>query len=211
MASAEEKLARLEEMVETLKRNQQQPVNVTVTAPPTRKLRMFSGRTSELHYWIEEVQSILPSVSSADRLSFLIAHLDGPAREEVRHAPSDEKDCIDKIFTLLVSAFGENRSNAQLKRELYDRVLGSRENVREFSKALLKISEGLTDKAESKDNMLIEVFCENLLEHQIKREIKRLARTDPKISFSALRSEAIQLEEDGFSGPHRSVRVREVH
>ena len=31
MASAEEKLARLEEMVETLKRNQQQPVNVTVT------------------------------------------------------------------------------------------------------------------------------------------------------------------------------------
>ena len=48
MASAEEKLARLKEMVETLKHNQQQPVNVTVTAPPTRKLRMFSGQTSEL-------------------------------------------------------------------------------------------------------------------------------------------------------------------
>ena len=61
MASAEEKLARLEEMVETLKSNQQQPVNVTVTAPPTRKLRMFSGRTSELHYWIGEARNILPS------------------------------------------------------------------------------------------------------------------------------------------------------
>ena len=122
MASAEEKLARLEEMVETQKRNQQQPVNVTVTAPPTRKLMMFSGRTSELHYWIGEARSTLPSVYSADKLSFLIAHLDGPAREEVRYAPSDEKDCIDKIFTLLVSAFGENRSNAQLKTDLYDRV-----------------------------------------------------------------------------------------
>ena len=85
MASAEEKLARLEEMVETLKRNQ--PVNVTVTAPPTRKLRMFNGRTNELHYWTGEARSILPSVSSADRLSFLIAHLEGPAREEVRYAP----------------------------------------------------------------------------------------------------------------------------
>ena len=211
MASAEEKLARLEEMVETLKRNQQQPVNVTVTAPPTRKLRMFSGRTSELHYWFGEARSILPSVSSTERLSFLIAHLDGPAREEVRYAPSDEKDCIDKIFTLLVSTFGETRSNTQLKRELYDRVQGSRESVREFSRALLEISEGLTDKAESKDNMLIEVFCENLLEPQIKREIKRLVRTDHKISFRALRSEAIQLEEDFLSGPHRSVRVREVH
>ena len=139
-----------------------QPVNVTVTTPPTRKLRMFNVRTSELHYWIGEARSILPSVSTADRLSFLIAHLEGPAREEVRYAPSDEKDCIDKIFTLLVSAFGENRSNAQLKRELYDRVHGSRESVREFSRALLEISEGLTDKVESKDNMLIEIFCENL-------------------------------------------------
>ena len=155
MALADEKLALLEEMVETLNSNQHQPVNVTVTAPPTRKLRMFSGRTSELHYSIGEARSILPSVSSADRLSFLITHLDGPAREEVRYAPSDEKDCIDKIFTLLVSGFGENRSNAQLKRELYDRVQGSRESVREFSRALLDISEGLTDKAESKDNMLI--------------------------------------------------------
>ncbi|KAI0226264.1 hypothetical protein LSAT2_023111 [Lamellibrachia satsuma] len=59
--------------------------------------------------------------------------------------------------------------------------------------------------------MLIEVFCENLLEPQIKREIKRLVWTDSKILFGALRSEAIQLEEDGLSGPHRSVRVREVH
>ena len=88
---------------------------------------------------------------------------------------------------------------------------GSRESDREFSRALLEISEGLTDKAESKDNMLIEVFCENLLEHQIKREIKSLVRTDNNISFGALPSEAIQLEEDGLSGPHRSVRVREVH
>ena len=127
MASAQDKLARLEEMVEMLKCNQQQPVNVTMTALPTQKLRMFSGRTSELHYWIEEAQNMLPSISSAER--FLIAHLDGPAREEVRYAPSDEKDCIDKIFTLLVSTFGETRSNAQLKRELYDQVQGSRERL----------------------------------------------------------------------------------
>ena len=118
---------------------------------------------------------------------------------------------VSILFTLLASAFGENRSNAQLKRELYDRVQGSRESVREFSRALLEISEGLTDKAESKDNMLIEVLCENLLEPQIKLDIKRLVRTDPNISFGALRSEAIQQEEDGLSGPHRSVRVREVH
>ena len=121
----------------------------------------------------------------------MIFHLEGPAREDVRYAPSDEKDCIDKIFTLLMSTFGDTRSNAQLKRELYDWVQGRRESVRKFFRVLLEISEGLTDKAERKDNMLIAVFCENLLEPQIKREIKRLVRTDPKISFGALRSEVI--------------------
>ena len=61
-----------------------------------------------------------------------------------------------------------------------------------------------------KDNMLLDVLCENMLEPQIKREIKRLVRADPKISFGALCSEAIQLEEDGLSGLHRCVCVREV-
>ena len=44
---------------------------------------------------------------------------------------SDEKDCID---TLLVSAFGETRSNAHMKRELYDLVHSSRESLRELSR-----------------------------------------------------------------------------
>ena len=132
MASAEEKLARLEAMVETLKRNQQQPVNITVTAPPARKLKMFSGPNSELHYWIGEARIVLPSLSSAERLSFLIAHLDGPDREEVMYAPSDEKDCIDINVTRVY--FWGNSSNAQMKRELYDLVHSSRESLREFSR-----------------------------------------------------------------------------
>ncbi|KAI0212345.1 hypothetical protein LSAT2_002746, partial [Lamellibrachia satsuma] len=96
MASAEDKLAQLGETAETIKRNQQQPISVMVTAPPTRKLRVFSGRTSELHYW-----SILPPFSSTERLSFLIAHLERPAQEEVRYAPREEKDCIDNIFRVV--------------------------------------------------------------------------------------------------------------
>ena len=112
----EDKLARLEEMVETLKRNQQS-INVTVAAPPTRTLRAFSGRACELQDWMEGLRSV-PAV---EKLPFLIGHLEGPAREEVRYAPDEEKDSVDKVFTLLLSTFGKNRSNAQLKRELYDR------------------------------------------------------------------------------------------
>ena len=66
---------------------------------------------------MEDARNRLPSVPPVERLPFLIGHLEGPAREEVRCAPEEEKDSVDKVFTLLLSTFGENRSNAQLKRE----------------------------------------------------------------------------------------------
>ena len=152
----------------------------------------------------------MPSVPAAERLPFLIAHLEGPAREEVRYAPEEEKDSVDKIVILLLSTFGETRSNAQLKRELYERRQRNRESVRELSRALLKISKGIYNALQSKNEMLIEVFCENLIDSHIKREMKRLVRSQTTISFSALRSEAIRLEEDGMGNSYQNACVRGI-
>ena len=121
-----------------------------------------------------------------------------------------KKRTVDKVFTLLLSNFGENRSNAQLKRELYERRQRNRESVREFSRALLEISEGISDKLQSKNEMVIEVFCENLVDIHIKREMKRLVRGQSTISSSALRSEAIRLEEDGMGSSHENACVRGI-
>ena len=79
LVTGEEKLARQEEMVETLKCNQQS-INVTVAAP-NRTLGAFSGRSCELHNWMEDARNRLPSVPAVERLPFLIGHLEGPARE----------------------------------------------------------------------------------------------------------------------------------
>ena len=144
LVTGEDTLARLKEMVETLERNQQS-INVTVAAPPNRTLREFTGRSCELHDWMEDARNRLLSVPAAERLPFLIAHLEGPAREEVSYAPEEEKDSVDNIFTLLLSTFGETPSNAQLKSELYERRQRNRESVREFSPAMLEISEGISE------------------------------------------------------------------
>ena len=209
LVTGEDTLARLKEMVETLERNQQ-AINVTVAAPPNRTLRAFTGRSCELHDWMEDARNRLLSVPAAERLPFLIAHLEGPAREEVSYAPEEEKDSVDNIFTLLLSTFGETPSNAQLKSELYERRQRNRESVREFSPAMLEISEGISDKMQSKKEMLIEVFCENLVDIHIKRGMKRLVRSQTTISFSALRSEAIRLEEDGMGNSYQNACVRGI-
>jgi len=66
----EEKLVRLEEMVETLKRNQQS-INVMVATPPNRTLRVFTGRSCELHDWTEDARNRLPSVPAAEKQGVL--------------------------------------------------------------------------------------------------------------------------------------------
>ena len=70
--------------------------------------------------------------------------------------------------------------------------------MREFSRALLVIYEGVSGKMQSKNEMLIEVFCENLVDVHIRRETKILVRSQTTICFSALRFEAIRLREDGM-------------
>ena len=84
------------------------------------------------------------------------------------------------------------------------------ESVREFSRALLEISEGISDKLQSKNEMVIEVFCENLVDIHIKRDMKRLVRGQSTISFSALISEAIRLEEDGMGSSYENACVRGI-
>ena len=63
---------------------------------------------------------------------------------------------------------------------------------------------------QSKNEMLIEVFCENLFDIHIKREMERLVRRQTTISFSALRSEAIRLEEDGIGNSYQNACVRGI-
>ena len=48
---------------------------------------------------MEDARYRLTSVPAAERLPFLVAHLEGPAREEVRYAPEEEKDSVDNVFT----------------------------------------------------------------------------------------------------------------
>ena len=88
---------------------------------------------------------------------------------------------------------------------MYERRQRNRESVKELSRAQLEISEGISDKMQSKNEMLIDVFCENLVDIHIKREMKRLVRSQTTISFSALRSEAIRLEEDGMGNYYQNA------
>jgi hypothetical protein len=170
---------------------------VTVRLPPKRKLKRFEGKTDErVDDWITEARSVLDSVTESDRVNYLIGHLEGVARDEVKYASNAEKENFEAIFTLLTKQFGERLTNAQLKRLLYDRVQGERETVWEFSRVLLGIADRVSEEADAKLQLLCEVFCENTSDKFVRRELKHYYCEHPDVSFSFLRQEGIRLADD---------------
>lgn len=169
----------------------------TLRVPPSRKLERFSGESKlKIEDWIEDANCVISSVPEEDRINFLTGHLEGIARDELRFADYADKNSVQKIFTLLRSVFGEKRTNAQLKAMLYDRVQKDGETVREYSRALLDLVDRMSDTREAKDKLLSEVFCENISDTYVRREMKKRLREEPTIKFAIVRQEAIRLAED---------------
>ena len=169
---------------------------------PHRKLERFSGSDPKhTDDWIEDARAILAAIPAEDQINYLVSHLEGEARNEVRFAEAANKETTEKIFSLLGEQFGEKRTDAQLKSVLYERRQKDTETVRKYSRGLLELVSKLKDQT-GKDKLLIEVFCENLKDVYVRREVKKKFREDGNIKFAALRDFAIQLAEDEVStGP----------
>ena len=130
------------------------PAIKLVYAP--RKLDKFSGEcgdTSYLEDWIVQARDALTSqgLTGKQAADFLLAHLEGSAWREVKHAKEDERANADGIFTILQEEFGEIQSENELLEEFFGRRRKPKETLREFSHALM----ALIDRAFAlKDNVL---------------------------------------------------------
>jgi hypothetical protein len=188
-------MADLEELqTKVAQLEQQLSQKMTVRVTHQRKLNRFSGN-SNVDDWIEDAKTIIESVPVDEQLNFILSYLEGVAREEVRFAEEEDKNSVTKIFKILKEHFGEKRTDAQLKSVLYERIQKPDETVRQFSRHLLELVSKLKTNV-GHNRLLIEVFCENLKDVYVRREVKKKLRDSPNIKFSALRDFAIQLAED---------------
>ena len=211
MAEMEDRIAELEKQLitlRTLQKEEKVAPQVTVRLPPKRKLKHFSGKGDErVEDWIVEALSVLDSVPEKDKANYLIGHVEGVARDEVKYASETERRTSEGILTLLQRQFGERRTNAQLKRLLYDRVQGEKETIREYSRTLLNLSDRIREEADVKRKLLSEVFCENVSDRIVRRELKKFVHANPAIEFSELREEGIRLADDEREPVRAKVRA----
>lgn len=189
-----------------------------VFTPKQRKLEKFSGRTdgaySSVYEFVDEFQRVLKTrpTTTEEQVDFLISHLEGPAKEEIRYRASPEKNTPQKILTILKDAFGERATTSELMTEFYQCKQDNSETLRDFSHKLMKKLDRVLRLDNSyvtdKDKLLRNQFSENVTDTWLKRELKKIIRARPTITFTDIREEAVVLARDQDETPDCRQRQR---
>ncbi|KAL6491489.1 hypothetical protein MHYP_G00018340 [Metynnis hypsauchen] len=174
--------------------------------PKDKKNVMFSGQpgTIPFHEWVDELQNSFNfrRYGQREQAALLYGHLEGEARQEIRHSPSEVRKNPNLILETLKEAYGQPYSLTITQKRFFDRKQKEGEGLREFSHALLALSEDVNrcngGVELCSDQTIRNQFAENVRDSSLRRELKRLIRQDPEIKFSSLRREAILFWEEEF-------------
>ena len=220
MAEMEEMRKKLEELEQELKRSRQDGASdrpgMVYLLPKEKKLKPFAGTEGrDVLGFKEDAQAAikLRKLKGVEAADFIIAHLEGCARQEIRHRPALTVASSEKILDILQETFGERRSLGGLMRELCNRTQREEESVSEYAFALMRLSDKLTkfDGAPDVEGTLKEQFRDGLSDMVLRREVKRLMKDDANLSFIALRDWALDMSEESSNLPRRKGQKSGVY
>lgn len=187
-----------------------------VYLPRERKCPKFSGSlvvgALSVEEWIEEAQSCirLRYMSELDKALFLLDHLEGEARNEIKYRPQRVRENSEQICDVLKEVYGCSKSYVYWQQKFFDRKQRDGESLYEFSHALLALMERVEQcKSGAISNTEIVIrdqFCENVRDPMLRRELKRLVRSRETMSLLEVRREAIQWVEEGQTSREKQVR-----
>ena len=98
-----------------------------VVFPRDKKIKNFTGKKTEgdqlVEDFVEELKTTFEAreMTSAEKVDFIMSHLEGPAKEEVRMYSKKERSNPDFLLEVITQAFGEKRSSSQLLKLFYER------------------------------------------------------------------------------------------
>lgn len=175
-----------------------------VYVPRERKCPMFRGSHGiGIDEWTEEVRASMRAryLGPLDQAYFIFDHLDGEAKDEVRFRPRDEREDPERILAILKELYGYSKSYVSLQEDFFSRKQLEGESLQEFSHALSFLMDKVVANAPSRMTnsavLLRDQFVENVLDSSLRRELKRLVRSNSGLSLLDIRAEAIRWEREG--------------
>ena len=180
----------------------------TVFVSKDRKLEKFAGRPKTekdpaVEEWLEDAEYHMKMMGEDEKVQFLLDHLTGRAKDELRIRDGSSKNTAGKIVKLLKELFQDSDTVAQMQQTFYQRDQKVNESLQEYSLVLLKLAGRLQKKAPSAvgnmDVLLRERFIEGILDKQLRREMRRFAMEHSEAPFHAFRQKVLTWAEDSKS------------
>ena len=169
------------------------------------KLRHYDG-LSDVTEWIDDCKAAFTEgYSDIEKVSYVMNHLSGQAKREVRLHGTKIKP--DDIFTILLENFGGSQLYSAAQRSFFERVQQPRESVRDFSLSLNDLMNATQKikKSSGDDETLRDHFIAGLRDAVLRKELRRATTDDNSMKFMDCRKIAIQWSDDTDLNPQNSL------
>lgn len=184
--------------------------------PRERKCPMFRGKGGlGILEWIEEVHASLRvrKLTPIDQAYFIIDHLEGEAKQEIKYRPKADRENPTKVLSILQELYGCKESYVALQKDFFSRGQAEGESLQEFSHALFGLMERVLkvapDAVPNSAILLRDQFVEHVNDPDLRRALKQAVRDKPDSTLLHVRAEAMRWEREGgaVEGRQRSFSV----
>lgn len=171
-----------------------------------RKLPKLAGRPvkdsdPDVEDWVTDMRDHIVNIPTNDeRIEFVLDHLTGNAKSEIRMRPSDMKKSADDILKIVEETFKIQDNLAQLRHKFYEREQTENESLESYSLSLMKLMH-IISKKEGGDNsnnekILTEKFIDGVRDYQLKRELRKFSMENPSMPFIEFRGRVLLWVDD---------------
>lgn len=165
----------------------------------------YSGERGKFSSWRSQIEAMLSAqgLTTQQGVDFLLAALDGEARRQARLFKAEETADTKVLLDTLQRKYGDGGSRAQRRSRFFSCRQGQEEAVESF---ILKLRElyfdwqGREPTQEEKGEYLLDQFTLNLRPGPIQQEIHRQVRRNPQLTFAAVCTEAVALQQEQQHG-----------
>lgn len=171
-----------------------------------RKLPKLAGRPvkdsdPDVEDWVTDMRDHIVNIPTNDeKIEFVLDHLTGNAKTEIRMRPSDMKKTADDILKIVEETFKIQDNLAQLRHKFYEREQTENESLETYSLSLMKLMHSINKKeggdSSNNEKILTEKFIDGVRDYQLKRELRRFSMENPSMPFIEFRGRGLLWVDD---------------
>lgn len=162
--------------------------------------------------WISEMREHIRGTTSKDRhTDFIMDHLTGNAKAEIRLHPIEQRSTGEEILNILEHVFVIKDTVTQLLQKFYQRDQNESETLENYSRILMQIQERINKKVDKKmqitDVNLTERFIDGIRDRVVRQELRKTVVEQSTFPFQEFRLRMLKWVDDNPPCENKQMNV----